>query len=210
MSIFSYFPWSNYQFVPCFIRPNNNKSVYNRPKKKDERHRDELIAWIWICNLFVEVVQVNVTWISSDDGDQYSTHVKKSMIITEYLFKRQITNKKTYPDTINFCYFFSTVYTGCITLFYRKCYLNKWFSFKVFVSVWTFKWCRYIVNSCILVLISSHWFLSGLGPCTECLALWTLVHCWRLLGVLYYMRFCILLFFSLSHGHLFHISVFSI
>jgi hypothetical protein len=39
-------------------------------KKKDERHRDELI--IWICNFFVEVVQVNVTWISSDDGDQYS------------------------------------------------------------------------------------------------------------------------------------------
>ena len=29
------------------------------------------------------------------------SHVKKSMIITEYLFKRQITNKKTYPDTIN-------------------------------------------------------------------------------------------------------------
>ena len=107
-------------------------------------------------------------------------------------------------------FIFFTVYTGCITLFYRKCYFDKWFSFKVFVSVWTFKWCRYIVNSCILVLISSHWFLSGLGPCTECLALWTLVHCWRLLGVLYYMKFCILLFFSLSPGHLFHISVFSI
>ena len=29
------------------------------------------------------------------------SHVKKSMIITEYLFKRQITNKKTYPGTIN-------------------------------------------------------------------------------------------------------------
>ena len=60
------------QFVPCFIHPNNNNSVYNRQTKKDERHRDKLITWIWICKFFVEVVQVNVTWISSDDGDQYS------------------------------------------------------------------------------------------------------------------------------------------
>jgi len=34
--------------------------------------------------------------------------------------------------------------------------------------------------------------MSGLGPFTERLAVWTLVHCW-LLGVLY-MIFCILLF----------------
>ena len=163
-----------------------------------------MITWIWICNVFVEVVQVNVTWISSDDGDQYS--ITREEIHDNNRILVQAANNE--QDL--FLLFFSTVYTGCITLFYRKCYLNKWFSFKVFVSVWTFKWCRYIVNSCILVLISSHWFLSGLGPCTECLALWTLVHCWRLLGVLYYMRFCILLFFSLSHGHLFHISVFSI
>ena len=38
------------------------------------------------------------------------SHVKKSMIITEYLFKWQITNKKTYPDTINLNYnIYSTV-----------------------------------------------------------------------------------------------------
>jgi len=30
--------------------PNNNRSVYKR-QKKDERHRDELITRIWICNV---------------------------------------------------------------------------------------------------------------------------------------------------------------
>ena len=200
MSISSYFPWSDNQFVPCFIRPNNNKSVYNRPKKKDERHRDALITWIWICNVFVEV---NVTWISSDDGDQYS--ITREEIHDNNRILVQAANNE--QDL--FLLFFSTVYTGYITLFYRKCYFDKWFSFKVFVSVWIFKWCRYIVNSCILVLISSHWFLSGLGTCTECLALWTLVHCWRLLGVLYNMRFCILLgFFVVSWTFIPHLSIF--
>ena len=53
-------------FVPIIIKASTIG------KKKEERYRDELITWIWICNVFVEVVQVNVTWISSDDGDQYS------------------------------------------------------------------------------------------------------------------------------------------
>jgi hypothetical protein len=36
-------------FVPIIIKASTIGQ-----KKKDERHRDELITWIWICNVFVE------------------------------------------------------------------------------------------------------------------------------------------------------------
>jgi hypothetical protein len=59
------------------------------------------------------------------------SHIKKSMIITEY-FKRQITNKKTYPDTINLN---TDIYLmgGVCSLLYEILYFAVFF-----VVSWTF------------------------------------------------------------------------
>lgn len=51
---------------------------------------------------------------------------------------------------------------------------------------------RYIKNMCKKYQVRSTCKFTGLGPYTECLAVWTLVYCWRLLSIIY-MRFCILL-----------------
>jgi hypothetical protein len=71
-------------FVPIVIKA----STIGQKKGR----KDELITWIWICNVFVEVVQVNVTWISSDDGDQYS--ITREEIHDNYRILVQAANPK--------------------------------------------------------------------------------------------------------------------